>query len=375
MKRLFLFVLLISVIYLAKPIWEEPVSKYVDISFLDPVDEKIQSYLTKESVYTVVQYIGETTDKALHLLTSKLTENVATTIEVEKPVLSKPEHSQFSIHNIEIGTSENEVLAKLGEPKSNSMNEYGTEWFTFHTEYSNFVMVSFDKNRLVNALYTNDDLIASSTNIRYGSPKSAVRELLGEPLKEIRKGLNIFILQDSEGFDFFQIGDTYTYIFYDLHQNDKVTAIQLVSKSLELQKASIYAGGNSILQYGFEQQLFDLTNASRVRNGLNSLKWEESVAGTARKHSKDMANNDFFSHDNKQGQSPFDRMEMDGITFRGAGENLAYGQSSSIFAHEGLMNSAGHRENILLDTYNHLGVGVAFNGMSQPYYTENFLQK
>jgi uncharacterized protein YkwD len=55
-----------------------------------------------------------------------------------------------------------------------------------------------------------------------------------------------------------------------------------------------------------------------------------------------------------------------------AGENLAYGQFSSIFAHEGLMNSLGHRENILRKDYEYLGVGVAFNDESQPYYTENF---
>ena len=50
MKRLFLFILLIVAIYFAKPLWEEPVSKYVDISFLKPVDEKIETFLTSESV-------------------------------------------------------------------------------------------------------------------------------------------------------------------------------------------------------------------------------------------------------------------------------------------------------------------------------------
>ena len=40
-------------------------------------------------------------------------------------------------------------------------------------------------------------------------------------------------------------------------------------------------------------------------------------------------------------------MKRDGIQFNVAAENLAYGQQSSIYAHEGLMNSLGHRENIL----------------------------
>ena len=68
-------------------------------------------------------------------------------------------------------------------------------------------------------------------------------------------------------------------------------------------------------------------------------------------------------------------MTEDGISYRMAGENLAMGQLSSIFAHEGLMNSIGHRKNILQTDFESLGVGVAFNTESRPYYTENFLTK
>lgn len=88
-----------------------------------------------------------------------------------------------------------------------------------------------------------------------------------------------------------------------------------------------------------------------------------------------MAVNQYFNHTNLEGQSPFDRMKEDDFSFHLAGENLAYGQYSSIFAHEGLMNSLGHRENILRKDYEYLGVGVAFNDKSQPYYTQNFYAK
>jgi len=375
MKRLFLFILFIAALYFTKPYWEEPVSQYVDISFLEPVDEKIDSLLTKESLDTTIRSISNTIDEALAYLTSKTTDTEESIPIVEKPVLDKPLKTQVSVHNIELGSPQEKVAAELGEPKSNSMNEYGTEWFTYHDGYQNFVMVSFDEKQTVNAIYTNDDLISSTAGIKYGSLKSTVRETFGEPIKEIRKGLNIYMLQETEGFDVFKSGDTYTYVFYDLHQNDKVTAIQLINDSLEKKKTGIYAGGDEKLRNGFELQLFNLTNAARVRHGLSILKWESNVAVTARKHSADMADNDYFSHENKQGKSPFDRMKDDGVSFRGAGENLAYGQSSSIFAHEGLMNSAGHRENILLDTYSHLGTGVSFNEKLQPYYTENFLLK
>ena len=375
MKRLFLLILFILLIYIAKPIWEEPVSKYVDISMFDKVDDKVRTFFENESISTAVRYVSETADKAVLLLSPQSKVDEETGEKVEKPFLKKPATTQFSIHNIELGSSEEQVASELGEPKSRAMNEYGTEWHTYHEGYNNFVMVSFDQNKMVNAIYTNDDLISSSVGIKYATPKSTVRETFGQPMKEIRKGLNIYVLQESEGFDVFKLGNTYAYVFYDLHKNETVTAIQLLTTTLEHEKTGIYAAGDPTLQKGFEQQLFHLTNAARVRHGLPYLKWEDTVAVTARKHSIDMADNDYFSHQNQQGQSPFDRMDDDGITFRSAGENLAYGQSSSIFAHEGLMNSIGHRENILLDAYTHLGTGVAFNEKSQPYYTENFLLK
>ncbi|MCG7336689.1 CAP domain-containing protein [Sporosarcina sp. ACRSM] len=375
MKRLFLFILFILLLYSAKPYWEGPASRYVNLSFLEPVDEKIDTLLTSESIHTAIRFVTDATDKAILFLTSQLSNEEETVPTEEKPKLAKPVHTQLSIHNIELGSTEEQVVAELGEPKNHSLNEYGTVWYTYHDHYHNFVMLSFDEKGIVNALYTNDDLISSTSGIRYGSSKAEVRKTFGEPITEIQKGLNIYLLQENEGFDVFQSRDAYTYVFYDLHQQDKVTAVQLIARSLEEKRNGIYAAGDAALRSGFERQLFDLTNAARVRHGLSALQWEGKVAETARSHSIDMADHDYFSHENLQGKSPFDRMKDDGISFRSAGENLAYGQSSSIFAHEGLMNSEGHRENILLDTYSHLGIGVAFNEKSQPYYTENFLLK
>ncbi|MGG0668342.1 CAP-associated domain-containing protein [Sporosarcina koreensis] len=373
MKRILLFIIFIVALYLAKPLWEEPVSKYIDLSFLNPIDEKLEAIWEKEPVASAMDSIFNTADKIFLYISSKTSE-VEQLIpdKVAKPKLDKPDHSVMSIHNIELGATENQVKAELGEPKSHSLNEYGTEWFTYHEDYQNFVMISFDENWKVNAIYTNDDLISSKAGIQYGTPKADVRKAYGEPLKEIRKGLNIYVLQENEGMDLFKSGDVYMYVFYDIHQNDTVTAVQLITTALEQRKSGMYAGGDVSLRNGFELQLYDLTNAARVRHGRSILRWDDAIAETARKHSLDMAINDYFSHDNLQGLSPFDRMKEDHIKFRRAGENLAYGQSSSIFAHEGLMNSKGHRENILIKDYSHLGIGVAFNEKSQPYYTENF---
>lgn len=375
MKRLFIFLLLLLAIYSAKPYWEKPVSEYIDLSFLNPVDEAVEKVLTSKPFEETIYYVSNTIDQVIHFFFSDEKPSETSAVKVEKPKLETAPNGQVSIYHIEIGTAEETVIQQHGEPQQVSANEYGTEWETYHQDYHNFMMISYDNERKVNAMYTNDDLITAATGIRYGSDKAFVREQYGEPLTEIRKGTTSYILQNKEEFDLFEVDGLYLYVFYDVHQGDIVTSIQVVSNTLEQKKRGIYAPGNDLLRKGFERQLFDLTNASRVRHGFPALEWDEPVSVTARDHSNDMAKNHYFGHENLQGQSPFDRMKADGISFRAAGENLAYGQSSSIFAHEGLMNSAGHRENILLDAYRQLGVGVSFNEESQPYYTEKFLAK
>lgn len=375
MKRISQFIVLLILLYASKPLWEKPASHYIDLSFLDALDEKVHMIFNKSSIDAAIHFIQDKAEMTFHFIPSEHAIEQKAYVKAERPTLEKPAHSPFAIHNIEIGSTMEEVTHKLGEPQKRMLNEYGVEWLLFHEHYYNFVMLSLNEQQQVNALYTNDDVISSRIGIQYGSTKSEVREQLGKPITEIRKGLNIQLLQEQPGFDVFHEGNTYIYVFYDLHQQGKVTAIQLITEELEQKKAGFYASANEQLGQGFEQQLFELTNAARVRHGLHPLHWDEPVAHTAKKHSEDMAIRNYFSHENLQGLSPFDRMKEDDITFRGAGENLAYGQSSSIFAHEGLMNSKGHRDNILTKQYSHLGIGVAFNEKSQPYYTENFLLK
>ena len=289
--------------------------------------------------------------------------------------LTTPAQQEFSIFNIELGDSRDDIIENLGNPLRSTLNEYGTTWNTYHDDYHNFFMVMYGDDHKVAGLYTNQNLIASKNGIKLGTPKQTVRNLLGEPLTTIQKGLVLYKLSDKEDYDVFLRDNDYITIFYDKHQGDTVTAVQLISKNLENKKLTIYPKASSQLKEGFEYQLFDLTNAARVQHQLPVLTWDQHVQSTARKHSTDMAVNHYFDHTNLKGQSPFDRMAADHIVFHLAGENLAYGQFSSIFAHEGLMNSLGHRENILRQGYTYLGVGVAFNNESQPYYTENFYAK
>ncbi|WP_028392319.1 CAP domain-containing protein [Bacillus cihuensis] len=292
---------------------------------------------------------------------------------VQKPLLATPTQA-FSIHNIELGDSKTDVESQIGAPKRSSLNEYGVDWHTYHENYQNFFMVAYDDQGKVAGLYTNQDLISSKQGLKLGAAKDTVLSQLGKPLTKIQKGFAFYQINNPE-YDTFHIEKSYVTVFYDKHENNTVTALQIISDKLEANKKEFFGEPSPELEEGFEYQLFDLTNASRVNHGLSVLSWNEAVRKTARDHSNDMAVHNYFNHTNLDGESPFDRMEADAITFRMAGENLAAGQQSSIFAHEGLMNSLGHRENKLRPEYQELGVGVDFNSESRPYFTENYVTK
>lgn len=296
-------------------------------------------------------------------------------INTDKPMLQSPKKQLFSIHNVEIDDDRSDVEKMVGEGKRSSMNDYGVNWVTYHDHYQNFFMVAYNQHNKVAGLYTNQDLLTSELGINFQSSRENVLEMEFEPLVNIRKGFVLYKIQNHEEYDMFHIDHNYVTIFYDQHENNSVTAIQIISEELENNKKQLFAEPSAQLIEGFEYQLFDLTNAARVKHGLSALTWDEATRVTARDHSTDMATHNYFSHTNRQGKSPFERMEEDDIAYLMAGENLAMGQLSSIFAHEGLMNSLGHRENILQKEFDHLGVGVAFNQESTPYYTENFLKK
>lgn len=342
----------------------------------DDIRSDVNEIIENPQVISVINTIDQEIRQLYGKFSGDKEENEQSTEPVhEKPDLEPPSEQSFSIHNIELGDNRSEVEQQVGKHERSSLNEYGVDWVSYHENYQNFFMVAYDRQDQVIGLYTNQDLLSSTHGITFESSRETVLSTLPDPLKTIRKGFVNYQIQDNQEYNTFDIDNNYVTIFYDKHESSTVTAIQIISKELEQQKEKYFAVPSEELKEGFEYQLFDLTNAARVNHGLPLLTWEESVRKTARDHSTDMAEHNYFSHTNLEGQSPFDRMTEDAIAYRMAGENLAAGQPSSIFAHEGLMNSLGHRENKLHDDFRSLAVGVAFNSDSQPFYTENYVTK
>ncbi len=122
----------------------------------------------------------------------------------------------------------------------------------------------------------------------------------------------------------------------------------------------------------FEQQVVELTNQERTAQGLEPLKVDTELSKVAREKSRDMAANNYFSHDSPNYGSPFDMMKQFGIAYQTAGENIARGQRTPQQVVDGWMNSEGHRENIMNPNFTHIGVGYVEQGN---HWTQQFIGK
>lgn len=137
-----------------------------------------------------------------------------------------------------------------------------------------------------------------------------------------------------------------------------------------------------------ESAILSYTNVERSKVGLNSLVWDDRLAVIAREHSKDMAENNYFSHTNLRGENPTDRAIRNGYPIRknlgggwyseGIGENIGKMPTGQVIGIgyvandadsiaraqvDSWMESKGHRENILDSQYDRIGVGVAYDGL------------
>ena len=120
----------------------------------------------------------------------------------------------------------------------------------------------------------------------------------------------------------------------------------------------------------FENEVIRLVNDQRTKNGLKALTANWELSRVARYKSQDMVENRYFSHTSPTYGTPFQMIKAFGLTYRTAGENIAYGQRTPQDVVNAWMNSSGHRANILNASYTQIGVGYVSSGH---YWTQMFI--
>jgi Ca2+-binding RTX toxin-like protein len=136
----------------------------------------------------------------------------------------------------------------------------------------------------------------------------------------------------------------------------------------------------------YEQYLLELINAERAKVGAQPLAFDGDLNEAAEGHSQWMIATDTFSHTGAGGSNAGTRMSNAGYVFTGSwawGENIAYATTRSpaglqdevLLLHTNLMNSSGHRANILNANYREVGLGFEvgdYLGRETAFITENF---
>jgi len=151
--------------------------------------------------------------------------------------------------------------------------------------------------------------------------------------------------------------------------NDTLSFLTVEPKSEETINLKFKTGNLSIDQ-NTEAKMLIMVNKERQSQGLTFLERDEKLTQVARKHCKDMFARGYFSHYTLEGLSPFDRMVQADVHFTYGAENLALAPNVTM-AMQGLMESPGHKANILSSNFARIGIGVIDGGV----YGEMFCQE
>jgi uncharacterized protein YkwD len=155
--------------------------------------------------------------------------------------------------------------------------------------------------------------------------------------------------------------------------NEKIAPVFDKAINQSINKLTVEPGSDEIVTLPFKTSDFKerpdldlkmliLINRERRKVGLHPLLPDTALRKVALAHSADMFERGYFGHLTPEGKDPFDRMREAHVRFYLAGENLALAQTLDI-AHQGLMDSKGHRENILRTGFGRVGIGILDGGV------------
>lgn len=141
-------------------------------------------------------------------------------------------------------------------------------------------------------------------------------------------------------------------------------AIFLISAIFVFELIFILPASTILQQNGFLSSvlpavLVDYANGDRLSQNVIPLRINSLLSEAAQLKAEDMANRGYFSHDGPNGEKPWTWLDRVGYDYASAGENLAVDFLDSKEINEAWMNSPKHKENILKNDFQEVGIGVA----------------
>ena len=285
-----------------------------------------------------------------------------------------------------IGKSTDVLKKTYGAPDRVDMSAYGYQWWIYNTDGDKYMQVGIENGKVITLYAIGKNIDIAPYKIGQSISEIYRTTLLNTDINvNYDKGTYRFELseEDLNIRPLVQLGDIYVQLYLDKFKGT-LSSIRVLDKATLIKQRPyemVYRGELvdstppseyewKAIDSGSEKQILDLTNIIRKRFGLQSVKWDEQTSKVAYQHSKDMFDNQYFSHTSPEFGDLSDRLDNAEVFYQMAGENIAAKYMDGPAAVEGWLNSQGHRETMLKKEFTHLGVGVY-----QKYYTQNFLQK
>lgn len=276
----------------------------------------------------------------------------------------------------------NQWIKDYGEPTRKDNSNYGYEWWIYEQK-EDYLQIAV-KNEQVVSFYTASPQLKTDP-LKIGMSKDEIEQhvtLLNEvEFDHLKFKLNE---KDFEERPIIRLAeDVFAQLYIDTF-TDKLAGLRIMNKEVFelLRPYELYYYGELIevpeqqeeskrkIEQGIEQQILAITNQIRVAHDKRQLKWDDMSHKAAKGHSKDMFNQNYFSHFRPNGEGLKERLAEANAKYLSAGENIAANYVDGPDVVHGWLNSEGHRDALLHDSYTHIGVGVY-----DKYYTQNFLEK
>ncbi|WP_111643889.1 CAP domain-containing protein [Paranoxybacillus vitaminiphilus] len=284
-----------------------------------------------------------------------------------------------------IGKSAEEVKKQFGEPVRIDYSAYDYKWWIYNHQPQTYVQIGILKNRVVTVY-----VCGEKVNVKPFQINQPIKDIFNKiPIDSsipvsLENGTYRFELseEDLTFQPLVKLGDVYAQIyvdrftgrvssvrFMDAETLIKMRPYELVYRGKLLAPKLLSVKEQKKVELANAKQILDITNVVRQRHGVEMVRWDEKTSKAAYEHSKDMKENQFFSHESPLHGDLKDRLVSSGVNFQIAGENIAAQYVDGAAAVEGWLNSESHRETLLNEQFTHLGVGVF-----DKYYTQNFIK-
>lgn len=290
---------------------------------------------------------------------------------------------QDGIHQY-FNMNQEELITEIGEPNRIDPTAYGYQWWIYDENPDQYIQFGVDKGEIVTifVLGKNIDISPLAIGEKTSDLTSKV-EFSKEQRLNVEGNDYQFELTEEEvqTRPLVQMNGIWAQLYLDKFKSTLVGVRYLNPRILVMQRPySLEYRGDLIeqpeltekdrkkIQEADEEQIFSLTNVIRQQYGVAPLQWHEATSQVAFGHSKEMNEENYFSHESPISGKLSDRLDNGDIEYIQAGENIAANYIDGIEAVIGWLNSEGHRKAMLNKEFTHLGVGVY-----EKYYTQNFI--